>query len=434
MLSTSIDWDHLFKKQWKKEPYFVKGAFKDFPISEQELMQTFKEIGAELNQGRGAKISFFKSDNIAVTGFHNSTRNISEVRRLMPSVEEDDIDIYLEKLTAKEGYEEFCLFINDIHEYETIWNKVRPLLKVIVSNAGLPTSGISSDFFMGNYSSTGFGAHKDLLDNFMIMLKGEKTMLLWHEDIWKNELGNPIHPDYRTAEYEPFRKHAQSFTLEAGDFLYWPEKYWHVGENDPSQISASINLNYLHTHPADELDIVVKRALRKQASKAFQQIASDSENGESILYPSSQNIVPENLTRSIDSYHRLIAEDDIRPTVTKEWLKKRSCFGALSCIGKRPLEHLAADQTISFNADYPILYTRFEDEVFLAHSGNITAINYFEGVEDIIDSINKASFEKPIQAAYESNRAVIERAQLDLEEFNVLVKVLIELCAIQLKS
>lgn len=81
------------------------------------------------------------------------------------------------------------------------------------------------DCFLGTYSVTPFGIHRDRASVFSCCLLGERSYLTWPPDYpWED--GDLFVPD--ESRLQRNLKGAQQFQVSEGDLFYWPSNRWHV--------------------------------------------------------------------------------------------------------------------------------------------------------------------------------------------------------------
>lgn len=115
-----------------------------------------------------------------------------------------------------------------------LWERFIELGKVMIElNGGLPPGGFKLDMFFGRYGRTPTGIHLDSSDNLAFVTRGPKRMLFWQrerfEPLFRTPPGDPSHEGALTGRYEDHLAGAIEIIAEAGDVIYWPKEFWHIG-------------------------------------------------------------------------------------------------------------------------------------------------------------------------------------------------------------
>jgi len=119
-----------------------------------------------------------------------------------------------------------------------IWERFIELGRLMIElNGGLPPGGFKLDMFFGRYSRTPTGIHLDASDNLAFVTRGPKRMLFWpagrFEPIYRYPAnGDPTHEGALTGRYEDHLADAIDVVADAGDVIYWPKEFWHIGVSE----------------------------------------------------------------------------------------------------------------------------------------------------------------------------------------------------------
>ena len=116
-------------------------------------------------------------------------------------------------------------------------------LAPFLARRGFRFPGVTLSFFIGNYGMTPFGIHHD---SHMHLFHGHvgpgtKTMYLWDPDTYKEKWGSAhfCHEPQRMLE------HAEALTIEPDTFLYFPGRYYHIGDTPEFSTAVVIVLSDL---------------------------------------------------------------------------------------------------------------------------------------------------------------------------------------------
>lgn len=112
---------------------------------------------------------------------------------------------------------------------------------------------------------TPFGVHKDDKSAFQFIIAGRKKMRLWSSEFVERN------PEIRCAHnYERFLDNAITFEAEAGDAMFWPESYWHVGESSEG-LSICLSIGFYDAEESraeTELGRNLDRLIQRTSARA----------------------------------------------------------------------------------------------------------------------------------------------------------------------
>jgi len=191
IIEDGLNWTDFFNNYWLKKPVLYRNPLGNVLITENELHGVLARYQQDLAEKKKRDIIIYDSKRKSHMGLLNSARVNVELDKLLPDGSEHDLQEYFRNLMQIESFDEFCIYINEAHNDPFIWKVVRDQLREILKFMPLPAGKVSSDFFIGNYEKTNFGAHRDPINNMMFMLFGSRTMLMWSDETWKETLGNP---------------------------------------------------------------------------------------------------------------------------------------------------------------------------------------------------------------------------------------------------
>jgi hypothetical protein len=155
---------------------------------------------------------------------------------LLPHAGDAGFGGYAGRVTGRLADDRYSLLIHGMHAFDRrMWTRQRAFFAGLWSRVGLPSTGAITTLFHGNYESSPVGVHKDRFATFMYLLSGRKRMRLWPRRPWSHDATTVT--DYRDHV-------AESITIdaEAGDLVFWPSSYYHVGENLGDEPATSINV------------------------------------------------------------------------------------------------------------------------------------------------------------------------------------------------
>jgi hypothetical protein len=391
IIEGGIDWTTFFNEYWLKKPVLYRCPFEK-PIMDQDtVLKVLKKYRADLANNLKRHIIIYDKNRVPKNGILTSKRNSLGVDKLLPKELHADFEQYVNELSEIENYEEFCIYIQDANTDDAVWKITRSFLQKIVQHIPLSPDKVTCDFFIGNYTKTNFGAHKDPVDNMMFMLFGKRTMLMWDDHTWKNKLGNPNDDKHIVLDYDAFRSSALSCTLEPGDFLYWPASHWHVGENG-RQLSASFNIDFLRTDQDILSDFIIKETLTESVKRIGKELykhhglMSEKHSGQKTHLE-----LPASYQQLMARMLMTLSDKKLDKELTSWWLKKNSSYGQLTAPGKRKMS-ITNSTALSFDRCYPVLYAIVDDTILISHSGHVLFISsHAQAFKSVIDKLNTVS-------------------------------------------
>ncbi|MCG8609485.1 MAG: cupin domain-containing protein [Pseudomonadales bacterium] len=229
-------WQPLLEEHWLKTPFHLKAPFEGSLFEPHWFLELLVKAKQTLTKNEPCKLLLFDTNGQCLDGRNKGSRLFTGLEDLLPTCADKDISCYFNQLAANPRFHNFGFFLREPQFlHEQIWLRLKDIARFLFNYIPIPRENLGSDVFLGNYRETPFGAHKDNLDNFLFMVTGKKTLYLWEGHLKFEEL---------TAD------NATAYELEAGDLLYWPSTYWHVGKNFDNQPSISINLDYYDSKAA----------------------------------------------------------------------------------------------------------------------------------------------------------------------------------------
>jgi hypothetical protein len=145
-----------------------------------------------------------------------------------------------------------------------IFRRLLVFLDSLYRHIGIPRGGCSPDLFMMNHKVSFFRLHKDAQDVFTFVIAGWRRFLLWPFDTFAGTAG--LGADESRAprllfevDHEAYRSQAVVLEATAGDLLYWPAEWWHVGESNGER---AVSLAVGAIHDANPTRLLVSAADR----------------------------------------------------------------------------------------------------------------------------------------------------------------------------
>ncbi len=151
----------------------------------------------------------------------------SDFEECLPKKADQSFIQYNKRMEELLGKIRYSLSVADLYvESAALYKDLLVAAEQMCRSVGRSQKRMDFQLFIGNYSRTLGGVHKDELCTFHIPLIGRKEMRFWPSQYAK------LHPDL--AGLRSYRKHVSNSVRTStgvGEVLYWPSDYWHVAES-----------------------------------------------------------------------------------------------------------------------------------------------------------------------------------------------------------
>jgi ribosomal protein L16 Arg81 hydroxylase len=208
-------WTRFAKKEWEKRPLILKHPFATPLITTSQLFSAMIAAREELGRCEKRHLRFFVDDEI----------HFAHVKRHLPRPADRSLHAYRKRITESVRGARFGLVVVDYPSFDAeLCKRVRKFLRPLRE---LIDSGVKSKtlLFMGDYERTPVGIHQDPHGTFVFVIEGRKRFRAWPGDYF---------PDAEKTtgrlRYRQFLADAVTLEGAAGDLIYWPSSYWHIGE------------------------------------------------------------------------------------------------------------------------------------------------------------------------------------------------------------
>lgn len=221
-IEKSFDWDTFVDRFWDREPVLYKGL-DAVPFAEPEVFEA-------------AVLGSRPPHPLAVPGnlqFLVERRQQTRPRDYLPEASDRSFDGYERRMADRLHGQRYALVVHRFHAFShPLWTRAQRFYAGLWERVGQPTHTAGSTMFHGSYEHSPVGVHQDRFATFMFCVRGTKRMRFWAERPWSD----PVHT---VLDYQPYLASSFVAEVEPGDLLYWPSRYYHVGESDGGDTPAT---------------------------------------------------------------------------------------------------------------------------------------------------------------------------------------------------
>lgn len=180
--------------------------------------------------------------------FHRGEKPVEAPEPYLPRSKDRSLRTYVQRVAAEVAPESFGVVVNAVQALDAaIWQRAARFLAGLYAEVGIPSGGSLIDLFFGNYRRSFLDFHKDDQDVFTFIIDGEKRILLWPFETFRDVAGlsdvdRGTSFTLRGFDYAPYRDRAIVLEGRAGDLFYWPASMWHVAEGDGTSCPVTLTV------------------------------------------------------------------------------------------------------------------------------------------------------------------------------------------------
>jgi hypothetical protein len=286
---------HLAEQGWPQRPLVIKNAFPAAFLTEQDTFDAWRMFVAGLPPARWGNLA----------RLYRGSELVADVEAFLPTASDASWDSYLRRLSDQTESPDWGLCLTDPQlSSAKIFRRLLTFLDSLYRNIGMPCGGCSPDLFMMNHKVSFFRLHKDAQDVFTFIISGWRRFLLWPFDIFSTVAGMEAHQSREPhrlvdVDHEAYRSQATVLEGTAGDLLYWPAEWWHVGESNGER---AITLAVGTVHEANPMQKILAAADRLGKRRR--------DRRENLRWSASEGAEP-TITAYIDWMQSLLADEDL---------------------------------------------------------------------------------------------------------------------------
>jgi hypothetical protein len=377
-------WDKaLIATQNLRQPYVFPGVF---PEQVDELSKLAREVLRNLMLAKGTSGGFriWVSDEHGVVPVEPSTE-YSQIICTNPLEEDESLADWAKRVF---GSKRFGIILNDGEMYSAEMNRrlammIRPLLDTI----GMPLTGVTTAYFVGNYGYTPIGIHQDKVgeDVFHFHLgPGPKTMYTWDQDLYKEISGVPNNHDV-----EPLLHRADKYDFGTGDIYFMPWDKFHVGYSGDLSLGVSVWLN--SPTPAAFIRRVARAILGEITPVRDPLVMKKTVLSPDKGVPGDMKIFEEiaPFVKLDESMADLSLQEFMHVSVEnyRLGLLSNSGFTLLQQPTNHPWE-LLRGQTVRLVQPFRMYHTRFKNKLYMFIRGYKIELNYHPALPEMLNALN----------------------------------------------
>lgn len=152
----------------------------------------------------------------------------------IPSIDDHDGSQWIKAVFQDQ---KFGIILNYSEKFSIqIAERLSVLVQPLIEEIGVPSNGMHTTVFIGNYGFTPLGIHQDHFGANVIHFHlgpGDKTMYTWNEELFESINGG----DKTLDEVLPF---ATPHHFHEGDLFFMPWDQYHIGRTDDVSIGLTV--------------------------------------------------------------------------------------------------------------------------------------------------------------------------------------------------
>jgi 50S ribosomal protein L16 3-hydroxylase len=165
---------------------------------------------------------------------------------LLPSDADDGLDAFFRRVEIRNDQDWYLYEPDGVQQWNPLlWHRAVELLRPILERVGgLPPGGVRFELFLGRYSRTVTGIHRDEAEGLAFVTQGPKRLYFWPRETFQDRWATADRTHFQTGIWS-FEKHLDSAIVveaEVGDVIYWPHSYYHIGAS-PEKWSGMVTMS-----------------------------------------------------------------------------------------------------------------------------------------------------------------------------------------------
>lgn len=371
-------WSEFVTTTWEKQPAVLTRPFPHPLVTEAEGLAWLRRAFCEPRDAAGKE--FF-------VGFR---KQASPTGALLPEPGEESVAGFASRLGRERSLRNFQYVVYALQRFDPQpWFRTRTFFGPLLARVGLPAGDVNTDCFFGDYRETAAGLHKDNASVFSYVVHGSKKMLVWPFEYFEKETANPA------ALYEKdglphvdIRRHMDAATVlegRAGDILYWPSTYWHIGVGD-GQPHMTFNMSLYFPYRArkrveEVLDLLLEPEFRNDWM-SFHPFETDR------IQELAQS-VPDAWARVVETYRRVLASPKFEGMLLAAWMRRLTSGGFTSLPAWNSDTRVDPEDSFTGRPGSPVLSAPLGGgKLLMAANGGVFLADEAGPVRSVIEAVN----------------------------------------------
>ncbi|MDP4511777.1 JmjC domain-containing protein [Nonomuraea turcica] len=396
-IEKSFDWDVFVERYWDRKPVLYK-QLDVVPFAEAEVFET-----AVLGSRPPHPLAVPGNVQILV-----ERRQQTRPGEYLPELSDRSLGGYERRMADRLRGQRYALVVHRFHSFShPLWTRAQRFYAGLWERVGQPTHTAGSTMFHGSYEHSPVGVHQDRFATFMFCVRGTKRMRFWDERPWSD----PVHT---VLDYQPYLASSFVAEVEPGDLLYWPSKYYHVGESAGEAPATSVNVGIPRREhrPYYEIKDLFRGTVPAASAPLF---SPDAGPGGRLA-----GELPTTLADSVDAFMELLSQDRFATRATDLALRVRTAGGFWPT--QQPAELRPLDDDTPVRGCAPLLTAPGDGARGYAANGNVSSGTATAEALAVLDRLNGGEVvrvgELPVP-----QRGEVRHLLQELESFRAVTRV-----------
>jgi hypothetical protein len=294
-----------------------------------------------------------------------------QVKQLLPKASDKSFLNYNARMVDTLGGVAFYLLLSNLEATDYIlWKWGCDFLRNLYRRVEMNRIGVHYLLFMGNYTSTPLGVHRDAATFFHFPIEGTKYLRTWPASI------SSTHPGLiGLTKYDEYLNSSQLLKAGRGGAFYMPTSCWHIGESRDGEFVVSLALSMF---TFDSLAVPLAQELLSAIAGSVRPVSDSAQWSETIPFN------PDDIQASVD--HLPLALSDaaaqVKARLTDDalvmlWMKLCTAYGFLNPPRLRPVQSVGSTDHVRLTPNYPLANrTLATGQTVIAAGGHLLTTEY----------------------------------------------------------
>jgi hypothetical protein len=380
-------WNDFVEHHWEKKAFSLERALTKMPISADQLFKC---------------IAFCVTDfprNVGVRLYVETTlQSLYAGHPLHPKMSDNSFEGYNARMKKELDGKDYCLVITNLESVNfDLWDWSREFLFGLYEKIGFNSLGNYYGVFIGSYSKTPFGVHRDPESIFHFPIVGRKTLRVWAGGY---ETENP--GINRAHDYSKFLDGSIKVEAGPGGMIYWSSPDWHIGErSDDFSVSLALSLNCY--------DFSIAQPLAQRAEVDLSGLVGEYKGIHVKYDPHNVNANASEMPWDFKTASNYMKNVDWDVVFQKQWIKLTTAFNFINPPQRAEQKAIRESDTLMGNKKYPVVSLKLEKgPLAISANGHLIELPYNEELVTVVEQLNNGA---PISVT-----TLIQRIQPDQKQ------------------